>query len=248
MKIRNIITAILLLISAIGLSAQETVKPEKIFIIDGYFFNECPVDLNILKGMMSIETADGVKATGILIKEPINDKIKRKAISKELIPEADILLDMYNESTYQMRRGPLSNTYKLKVGDKFPQFLATDMNGKTWTNRDIGGKVMVLNCWFTGCKPCRAEMPELSGWKKDMPDVMFFSSTYEKEETARPVLEKTGFNWIPFINDRQFKDYVGSEGYPLTIVVDKDGNIVQIERGTSPEQREKLRQTIESLR
>lgn len=247
-KIRIIIIALLLLLPAGGISAQETVKSEKTFILEGYFFNECPVDFNHLKGAMSIETANGTKATGLLSKEPISEKIKRKAISKELIPEADILLDMYNESAYQMSRKSLSNDNKLKEGDKFPQFSATDIDGKTWTNNDIEGKVMVLNCWFTGCKPCRAEMPELSKWKEEMPDVMFFSSTYERNETARPVLDKTGFSWIPIVNDRQFKEYIGSEGYPLTIVVGKDGNIVQVERGTSPEKREKLRQTIESLR
>ena len=241
------ITSILLLVFAV-LNAQEKSKPENIYIVEGYFFDKIPVNLSDLKGMMSIETANGVKATGLLSKNPIGDDLIQKAISNDLIPEADILLDMYNESAYQMNRKPLSNNDKLKEGDKLPSFYATDINGKIWTNSDVEGKVMVLNCWFTGCKPCRAEMPELSLWKDEMPDVMFFSSTYEKEETARPVLEKTGFNWIPLVNDRQFKEFVGQEGYPLTIVVDKDGIVVMVERGTSPEQREKLKQTILSLR
>lgn len=65
---------------------------------------------------------------------------------------------------------------------------------------------MVLNLWFTGCAPCRAEMPILSTWKDEMPDVMFFSSTYEDAEKAKPVLEQQKFNWIPLINDKQFKN------------------------------------------
>lgn len=81
-----------------------------------------------------------------------------------------------------------------------------------------------------------------------MPDVMFFSSTYERPETARPVLEKQQFNWIPLVNDTIFKNYIGSNGYPMTVVVDKDGIIRQVEFGTTPLQREKLKQTIQSLR
>ena len=41
-----------------------------------------------------------------------------------------------------------------------------------------------------------------------MSDVMFFSVTYEKSETARPVLECTGFNRIPLVNETMVKDTV----------------------------------------
>ena len=41
-----------------------------------------------------------------------------------------------------------------------------------------------------------------------MPDVMFFSVTYEKSETARPVLECTGFNRIPLVNETMIKETV----------------------------------------
>lgn len=39
-------------------------------------------------------------------------------------------------------------------------------------------------------------------------DVMFFSVTYEKSETAPPVLECTGFNRIPLVNNTMVKDTV----------------------------------------
>jgi hypothetical protein len=91
-------------------------------------------------------------------------------------------------------------------------------------------------------------MPELSQWKDEMPDVMFFSATYEDAATARPVLEKVGFNWIPIVNDTQFREWIDSRGYPLTIVVDKTGVITHIEHGTSPLQREVLKRKIQDVR
>lgn len=39
-------------------------------------------------------------------------------------------------------------------------------------------------------------------------DVMFYSITYEQPETARPVLECTGFNRIPLVNETMVKDTV----------------------------------------
>lgn len=226
----------------------ETQKPKKIYIIEGYFFHEIPMDKHQLNGMLSLETANGTRAMGLMMKTPLSDDAKKYAVPVDQVLEGDILLEMFNERRNQMIGFSTSDKVILKVGERFPEFKATDIEGREWTNADVKDKVMVLNCWYTGCGPCRAEMPELSRWKDEMPDVMFFSATYERPSTALPVLEKTGFNWIPLVNDKQFKDYVGPKGYPLTVVVDKTGKIVQVENGTSPLQREKLLTTIRSLR
>jgi len=246
-SIKYIITAILIGIATCAYS-QISGKTKMIYIIDGYFFKEIPMDYSLMSGLMQIKTANGTEAMGVSLKKPLPEEAKKYAIHNEQIPEADILLDMYNEKKDRMLRLSANKQEILKAGDKFPEFKAIDINGKTWSSSDIKGKVMVLNCWFTGCAPCRAEMPELSEWKDEMPDVMFFSSTYEKPEIAMPVLKKTGFNWIALVNDTQFKKYLGSNGYPMTVVVDKEGKIAQAEYGTSPTQREKLKRTINSLR
>lgn len=81
-----------------------------------------------------------------------------------------------------------------------------------------------------------------------MPDVMFFSSTYEAPEVAKQVFDKVRFNWIPLVNDTQFKKFIGNNGYSLTIVMDKSGKIAAFEYGTSPEQRESLKNKISGLR
>lgn len=248
MKILKCLFAAIAIALAVGANAQEAQKTKKIYIIEGYFFYEIPMDKSLLNGLMTISTANGTKAIGLSMKQPLPEEAKQYAIPAEEIPEADILLEMFNEKQGKMIRFSMSGEELLKVGDTFPQFTAHDIDGKEWKSLDIEGKVMVLNCWFTGCGPCRAEMPELSQWKNEMPDVIFFSATFERPETARPVLESTGFNWIPLVNDTQFKDYIGSNGYPMTIVVGKDGKIAQIEYGTSPLQRDKLKQTIQSLR
>lgn len=248
MRLPKLIVAATFMAYTIGVWSQAIKEQKNIYIIDGYFFYEIPVDNSLLDGIMSIKTANGTKAFGMSIKETLSEEAKQYAIPVEEIPEADILLEMFNEKKARIIRLTTNNKELIKVGERFPQFTAHDIDGKTWSNSDIEDKVTVLNCWFTGCDPCRAEMPELSQWKDEMPDVMFFSATYESPETARPVLENTGFNWIPLVNDTQFKEYVGIKGYPMTIVTDKNGNIVLIEYGTSPLQRKKLKQTIESLR
>lgn len=238
---------------ALSASAKDA---KRLIIINGYFFNELPSDIKNsdtpqdLK-IFFIETLNETKA--VCMYSPslkLSEASLRYAIPVENIEESEELLRRYNE---QKENDGISFTMQatkplIKVGDKFPDFSATDIVGKTWTNADAEGKVMVLNLWFTGCGPCRKEMPELSSWKDEMPDVMFFSSTYEAPEVAKQVLDKVRFNWIPLVNDTQFKKFIGNNGYPLTIVVDKSGKIAAFEYGTSPEQRESLKNKISGLR
>ncbi len=231
-------------------NAQTTSKPQRIIIIDGYFFNKMPISQGNTSNVYMIETAKGTTAIGIELSEPLTEEALKHSIPIEQIPEGELLLERYNEIIENQKGLSIKSGQEtiLKEGEKFPDFSATDIDGKTWTNADVKGKVMVLNLWFTGCAPCPAEMPELSTWKDEMPDVMFFSSTYENAERTRPVLESKKFNWIPIVNDTQFKEFVGAKGYPMTIVIDKEGVITKVEYGTSSTQRAELKEIILSLR
>lgn len=241
------ITAVLLAITVCANTRQGS-KSQKLYIIDGYFFNEIPMNKTLITGLIPLNTPGGAKATALTLSQPLPDEALRYALPVEQVPDAEQFLMLYNEKKSGLIPLAIKPEETLKTGDLFPPFKAVDINGQTWTNEDVKDKVMVLNCWFTGCGPCRAEMPELSGWKDEIPDVIFFSSTYEDADTARQVLEKAGFNWTPIVNDNQFKTYVGGNGYPMTVVIDKSGIIRQVEFGTSPLQRDHLKQTIQSLR
>lgn len=247
-NMKKLILILFVLIGMMTANAQGTSDKKYIYVVDGYFFYEMPVDYSQISNSITLSTPNGTRGFGLIINGALTEKAKSKAVPKEIIPEADHLLYIYNEMKGRIERNDNTKDDVLKVGDKFPQFKATDIDGGTWSNADVEGKVMVLNCWYTGCGPCRAEMPELSQWKNEMPDIMFFSATFEKPEMARPVLEKIGFNWIALVNDTQFSKFLGSHGYPLTVVIDKSGNIVQVEYGTSPTKRNNLKQTIMSLR
>lgn len=254
--VKNIRTFILgaLMLSCIAASAE---APKRIIIFNGYFFNELPSAVKNSATpqdmkMFFIETPNETKAMGMYSPSvELSEEALRHAVPVDDVNEGEELLRRYNEQKDNSRNISFTMAASkplLKVGEQFPDFSATDITGRTWSNADIKDKVMVLNLWFTGCGPCRREMPELSTWKDEMPDVMFFSSTYEAPEIARQVLDKINFNWIPLVNDTQFKEYIGNNGYPLTIVIDKSGKIAAFEYGTSPEQRAALKSKILELR
>ena len=245
-KLKLILVCVVMLI--FNINAQAT-KPKSIILIDGYFFCEMPISKQEITKMHMLQTPNGVMALGLEVAKPLSEEAIKLAISKNDVPEAEWLLQRYNEVKSDDNGVTLaiSRTQTLKVGDKYPAFKASDINGKQWTEADIKGKVAVFNLWFSGCGPCRAEMPELSTWKNEMPDAMFFSSTYESADVALPIIEKSSFNWIHLVDNEQFKELIGSNGYPMTIVVDKAGVITMIEYGTSPTQRTKLKEEIRKL-
>lgn len=240
---------------ACGAVAQETSVPKRITIIEGKFFRNLPEEVakmmtpDGIKFFM-LSTPNGTKAVGIKMPEPLTNEMLRDTIPMVQVPEAAELLRRFDEAQARSEGIGVSSGRTeplLKEGTKFPEFTATDMNGRTWSNADVKGKVMVLNVWFTGCGPCRAEMPELSAWKDEMPGVMFFSSTFESAKVAHPVIESRGFNWIPLVNDTVLYKYVGNNGFPLTVVIDKEGTVVMAEHGTSATKREALKRKIKSL-
>ncbi len=245
MRQSKLFLIILFLFAVFCVNAQPS-KPQKLIVIDRHFFNEMPVSKQSIAKMHMLQTPNGTMALGLELSIELSEEALKHALPLEQVPEADILLQRYNEakSASSSLNVVIAKKSMLKVGEKFPDFTATDINGKQWTQKDIKGKVMVLNLWFSGCGPCRSEMPELSTWKNEMPDVMFFSATYESAEIARPIIEKQGFNWIHLIDNTQFKEFVGNNGYPMTIIVDKAGVVSMIEFGTSPTQRTKLKEEI----
>lgn len=253
MKILRIFLFLLTVLLSVTARADST---KRIIILNGYFFNELPA---LVKSqatpqdmkMFFIETPNETKALGVYSPSiELSEETLKYSVPVEDVAEGNELLRRYNEQKNEggIRFSVSASKPQIKVGDTFPGFTATDITGKTWTNADVKGKVMALNLWFTGCGPCRREMPELSTWKDEMPDVMFFSSTYETPEIARQVLDKIKFNWIHLVNDTQFKKWIGENGYPLTIIIDKSGIIAALEYGTSPEQRASLKRKISELR
>ena len=253
LKALRFITIIICLTTVLVVKAD---KKESLSIVNGYFFKNVssifkeqgfPDDLQ----MFGIETPEGSRALGYYSPSiNIKNELKSLSISPDSIVEGEELLRRFNDLVLRekIKSEKEVEAPKIEVGNYFPDFSATDIDGKIWSNKDVEGKVMVLNQWFTGCKPCRQEMPEFSEWKDEMPDVMFFSSTYETPEVARQVLDKVRFNWIPIVNDTQFYEWVGDRGYPMTIIINKEGKIAMIEFGTSSEKREAIKQTIKSLR
>ena len=119
MNIRQIIAVVALTFVSLCANAQSA-KPKSIIVIDGYFFNEMPVSKQNIAKMHMLQTPNGTMALGLELNEKLTEEAIKHSIPKESVPDADILLQKYNEAKGANSSISLSVARKaaLNVGDK----------------------------------------------------------------------------------------------------------------------------------
>jgi peroxiredoxin len=125
-----------------------------------------------------------------------------------------------------------------KIGTLYPDFTATTLDGKTISDRQLIGRVTIINFWFEACAPCIAEFDALSELYhkfKDDSSFQFLSFTFEQVEDAKAIVQK--FN-IPYDVSSISHEECSSRlnfgfGFPTTIIINQSGKIVFIKHGGS---------------
>ena len=114
-----------------------------------------------------------------------------------------------------------------------PQFELRDLDGRTVRLSDYRGKVVMINFWATWCPPCRAEMPDLvrleREYRKRGLQVIGITYPPEKEDRVRRFARSLKVNYPIILGTSQLKARFSSdENLPLTIVIDRNGNVSDI--------------------
>ncbi len=181
--------------------------------------------------------------TQILLEDTINNElvILNKALSKEEIK--DKKTDLKNKLKAEKE-------YRNEIdGSKINELNLEDLNGEKFNLENLKGKVIVLNFWFTQCKPCVAEFPELNKLKQKYinQEVEFFAITWNNKETTEKFLinNKLDFKIVP--NGKVIIDKFKIPHYPYNIVIDKNGKIEYINDVLSLNVLKKLDNKIKEL-
>lgn len=112
------------------------------------------------------------------------------------------------------------------------EFTAQMFDGSTVSAADLRGKPAVLNFWYAGCAPCRAEAPdlvELSGEFED--DTRFLGVNLRDQKPTAEAFERT-FK-IPYASASDLNgevllalsEYVPPQAVPTTLVLDAEGRV-----------------------
>ena len=117
-----------------------------------------------------------------------------------------------------------------------PNLSFKDINGRTIRLSDFRGKVLLLNFWATWCVPCRAEIPDLvkNQRRYRARGLRILGVTYPPERISevRRFTRKFKLNYPVVIGSKETKQsFTSSETLPLTVVIDRQGNIRAIIEG-----------------
>ncbi|MBY0372948.1 MAG: TlpA family protein disulfide reductase [Bryobacteraceae bacterium] len=118
----------------------------------------------------------------------------------------------------------------IKVGDAAPDFSIKGENGKVYTARDFGGKLLILNFWATWCPPCISETPRLTQLQNDLrkDGVVILGVSVDKNEKAYKQFIarlKVGFATAHDPEARISASY-GTFKFPETYVINSQGKVV----------------------
>ncbi|MBU0909351.1 MAG: redoxin domain-containing protein [Proteobacteria bacterium] len=101
----------------------------------------------------------------------------------------------------------------LKIGDRAPDFTATDLEGEKISLHEWRGHPVVLRFWSTDCIYCRADTPIFNEYFDKYKDmglmVVYLNSGASQEEVAR---------------------FVSDLAIPFPVVMDKDGAVAALYR------------------
>ena len=144
-------------------------------------------------------------------------------------------------------------------GQVAPEFKAVDVKGKEYTSADFKGREQVLDFWFTGCVPCRAEMPYMEKLADDMKgeNIVFISMSVDTGDELMALWRKMVKNKkgaelqlnVPggFKSDLVKKYLI--HGVPRIVIVDEEGKIVDAnaKRPSDPKLRMQLEQLTQKI-
>ena len=162
--------------------------------------------------------------TQILFKDTISNELV--ILNKELSKE-----EIKNKKTDIKNKLKAEKEFRNELdGSKIGELNLEDINGEKFNLENLKGKIIVLNFWFTQCKPCVAEFPELNNLKQKYinQEVEFFAVTWDNKEIVDKFLinHKLDFKIVP--KGKIIIDQFKIPHYPYNIIIDKDGKIEYI--------------------
>ena len=112
------------------------------------------------------------------------------------------------------------------------EFSGPTVEGETFGSADLAGSVSVINFWYAGCPPCRAEAPDLAALSLELVDVPFVGiNVYDTADVARVFDEENSIGYPTILDvasgsvQLAFAGSVAPNAVPTTIVLDREGRV-----------------------
>lgn len=152
--------------------------------------------------------------------------------------------ESYLRSLSPSRQGQAQNS---ATPQPAPRFAAVDLEGKTIDSAALAGRIIVLNFWFVGCGPCKAEIPDLNKLAAKYPEALFVGAALTDAETLRKFLNDNPFRYRIVPSAESLAEAFGVKIFPTHIVIDAKGQIYFTRVGGGPSIFDELSPVLDRL-
>lgn len=136
-------------------------------------------------------------------------------------------------------------------GQSAPDFALKSSTGENLRLSEYRGDVVMLNFWATWCGPCRQEMPLLDELYKRYERVGFNLLGVNIDDDSRRamrMIEELGVNFpVLFDARKEVSKLYDVEAMPVTVLIDREGNVRYVHHGYKPGYEDKYLDQIRSL-
>lgn len=164
------------------------------------------------------------------------------AVGDDHEPDGNFVLD--EPGVFQQ---PFDDVNQDSSGDRVPDTALTDGDDVVHRLSEFRGTPTVVNLWFSNCVPCRRELTDFAAVDAELGGSVQFVGVnpFDTVDAMERFAAERGVGY-PLWRDseRSFSDELGIVGYPVTLFVAADGEIV---RQTGEIDADELRAAIEEL-
>lgn len=140
----------------------------------------------------------------------------------------------------------------VKVNSPAPDFALKDVNGREVTLAGQRGKAVILNFWSTTCAPCVAEIPGLNTLYRELNWHGLVVIGIALDGSAGPVREliarlRLAYPIVLDSDKEVYFDSYGLFGQPISVLIDRNGTVVEQIIGQVDWLSPNIRQKVQNL-